>query len=117
MTKKKVKSKSKKKLTKRLTKQLKQVIKVHGADVALGFVTGLVTHLIAGKTKEPNVKKGKKVEKETAEPSVITAAKKTTRAVAAKVKDAVIPKAPIARKTPVRKSAAKPVTPKEASQE
>ncbi len=108
MAKKKKKAKAKKSLTKRLTKQLKKVIKAHGTELALGFVTGIITELIADKTSKPKKsKKNKNSEEE--EPALATAVKETTRAVTNKVKAAIAPKTLVARKAPIRKTETKPV--------
>jgi len=114
-SKKKKKGKNKKKLTKRFTKHLKQIIKVHGTELALGFVTGIITKLIAEKVSEPTSEKKKTTAEE--QPGVVTAVKEKTKAVARKVKAAVTPKIPTARKTPVRKTTAKPVSEPEPNQE
>lgn len=107
MSKKKKKGNSKKKLTQQLTKQLKKVIKVHGPELALGFVTGLVTKLIAGKLKTG--KKGKKQNEDASQeqPTLATAVEETTKAVVAKVKAAVTPKTPVSKKKPVKSVTAK----------
>jgi hypothetical protein len=112
MAKKKKKGKGKKKLSKQLTKQLRKVIKVHGTELALGFVTGIITKLIADKTgKSDKAKKSKNVAKTDQEEQspLITAVKETTQAVANKVKTAIVPAKPAARKAPARRVNPKPV--------
>lgn len=109
MSKKKKKANSKKKLTKQLTKQLKKVIKVHGPELALGFVTGLVTKLITGKTKAPKKSKTSKAVSNEEQPTLVNAMEETTKAVVNKVKDVVTPKASVAKKEPVKKAPAEPV--------
>ena len=101
MAKKKKKAISKNKLTKRLTKQLKKAIKVHGKDLVLGFVTGLVTELIADKTTTGKKAKSSKKASSEEQPTLATAVEETTKAVVNKVKTAVSAKAPASRKEPV----------------
>ena len=113
MSKKKKKGKGKKKLSKQLTKQLKKVIKVHGTELALGFVTGIITKLIADRTdKSSKNKKAKKTAETKEEQSpLVTAVKETTQAVAEKVKTAIAPQAPpVVRKAPAKRINPRPVT-------
>ena len=89
MSKNKKKEKSKKKLTKQLTKQLKKAIKAHGPELALGFVTGLLTKLITGKTKAPKKSKASKEALQEEQPSLVDTVEETTKAVVNKVKDVI----------------------------
>ncbi len=101
MSKKKKKEKSKKKLTKQLTKQLKKVIKVHGKELALGFVTGLVTKLVADKTETPKKSRKSKDADNQEQPTLATTVEETAKAVVNKVKATVAPKASTANKETV----------------
>ncbi|RDC63324.1 hypothetical protein [Adhaeribacter pallidiroseus] len=104
MSKKKKKGKSRKKLTKQLTKQLKRAIKVHGTELALGFVTGLITKLIADKTEKPKKARKSKAIKTEEQPTLATTMEETAKAVVNKVKATVVPKASVAKKEPVTPS-------------
>jgi hypothetical protein len=117
MSKKKKKANSKKKLTKQLTKQLKKAIKVHGPELALGFVTGLVTKLITGKSKAPKKSKKSKEAPNEEQPTLVNAVEETTKAVVDKVKDVITPKALAAQKEPVKRAPAEPIATAEANTE
>ena len=85
------------------------MVKVHGKELALGLVTGIITKLIADKTKEPKKSKKEKAVTEEEQPAIATTIKETTKAVANKVKAAIVPaKTNRVRKAPVRKPTPEP---------
>jgi len=105
-TKKKHKGKAKKKLTQQFAKHLKRFIKVHGTELVLGFLTGVVTKFIAERTGGTINPKTESQEAPVAETTAVNSINTETDKASAATTN---PK-PVSRKAPARKKVTKPKT-------